>query len=97
MTTNGNSERIKQKALLYVFAKRNKHSIVDVTEDGRDLIRVRYEDPIDHGVYYTKVFERDRKLDEEIHAAILDLQWRASGMEFPEPVVLTQQPNPSTL
>ena len=86
-TTQGTAikNKARYKAMKYVFAKKNRHHIVDVKEETNNTFTVRYEEPLEPGMYYNKIFEKTEYLEEEIQDAMHQLLWIAEGNEFPTP------------
>jgi len=81
VTTGDGRDRLKQKALMYVFGK-HVESIVNVIE-GTDTYTVRYEEPKYSGVYHLKPFSKDPTLEHTINDALKQLNWISEGNEFP--------------
>lgn len=81
--TTGKNDRLKQKALMYVFGKRHRN-IVNVDER-QDCLYIKCERVDDKGKYYIIEYEKKKLngIDKDINHALRQLHWIAEGNEFP--------------
>lgn len=86
MTTGATQDKLRRKALMYVFGKRVK-KIVDVVEVHKSPTthyRVRHEDPYNAGIYSIWTFNSSKEIEAEIADALYQLNWIADAKEFPQ-------------
>lgn len=74
---------MKHDALIYIFAYKLKIPRVFGYIEHAEHYDVKYEEPMFSGKYHFKVVKKSQQIDEWMVPLMEDLEFRATGKEFP--------------
>lgn len=80
---NNNKDRLKHKALMYVFGKAVPKIVSVISMNERKQYCVKCEEPDWAGRYYYEYFNMGDGYDKQISDALRELKWIEDGNEFP--------------